>query len=288
MKKRKQADMLDIHCEKCREINYKEFEEVVTQEVATIVCKNCGAKIYWKNCPRCETGWYSNDRDCKCPDCEEGTSKTTDKSGNIIRRIPGIAIALVAFGVAAFLSKMLYLHVQIFLFFNNDTIFIAPGELSYWLSFPSALFVLMGGAWIFINVKNKDTGLKQNLIIAVIFFTLPVMSLFNYSAFYKDKIVVNSVFSDASYNYDNISSVHVDYYSKRFAERLKYIIKMDDGEEIDMLSYQGNFKYALVIQNKIIRLNKKIPHTIDKKAYEKLKQRVASGDVLDELFKIVD
>jgi hypothetical protein len=59
---------IEIYCDTCKAMKYLPFDLSFSDQ--TIRCDKCGAAIYWKSCPTCETGYCSNDPDKPCPECK--------------------------------------------------------------------------------------------------------------------------------------------------------------------------------------------------------------------------
>ena len=63
-------DKVEIYCPACGKlVELIDFEECFTDREFT--CPRCGSKVYWKNCPLCETGYIGVDPDASCPECPD-------------------------------------------------------------------------------------------------------------------------------------------------------------------------------------------------------------------------
>lgn len=60
-------DVIDIYCDTCKKEFQLSFEDSFNN--TTIICTECGTKLYWFSCPRCETGYSSSDKNAACPTC---------------------------------------------------------------------------------------------------------------------------------------------------------------------------------------------------------------------------
>ncbi len=62
-------DYIEVCCGKCKEMNKFDLEK--SFQNTSLTCKKCHTKIYWFNCPKCETGYYSLSKAEPCYECEE-------------------------------------------------------------------------------------------------------------------------------------------------------------------------------------------------------------------------
>lgn len=79
-------DSIEIICEHCKTKNFLEFEKSETD--ISINCVKCSSVIYWHVCSKCETGFYSMEKDFKCPDCspEDNNEVKKVKSSSLIKK----------------------------------------------------------------------------------------------------------------------------------------------------------------------------------------------------------
>jgi len=71
-KKNKKKDDLDdnivIECPKCSNVVTQEPLEDSFED-KKLVCKECGIDLFWLNCPECETGYCTAEKNAPCPGC---------------------------------------------------------------------------------------------------------------------------------------------------------------------------------------------------------------------------
>ena len=286
----KKNDIIEIYCPKCDEINSLPFENSLKDQVIT--CKNCGIRIYWKNCPKCDTGWYTLNKDEECPSCNDSNNDTTDskpttmagKAKKLIYKVFLLLLTLIIAAALMIFTKILFVYIQHLLFSNPNIIFISPGDASLYMSFISFLLFVLGIGWFVINCFYKNFHITASVFCLLLILPL-VITIFNYTAFYNNKIVTHSIFSSNTYSYNNIKAIHVSYDDKYGTD---YDLVMKDNTTINMLTLDENLTYVIMVQNKIMGLKLGIPQTMTADAYSVLSQKIHPKSLLKQQFKIID
>ena len=69
-------EAVQIQCEACQATN--DFALPDPAGDSTMTCPGCGAALYWRDCPECETGYASNRKDAPCPECHPQAQPASD------------------------------------------------------------------------------------------------------------------------------------------------------------------------------------------------------------------
>ena len=61
-------DLIPIECPKCKKFATQKTIDELCDDFQ-LECQHCKTRLFWSNCPKCETGYFTEDKSEPCPEC---------------------------------------------------------------------------------------------------------------------------------------------------------------------------------------------------------------------------